>query len=402
MREYSLEIIENISLFERLEKEWDSLFRESKAASIFQSFEWQRSWWRYYGEGNPNLALHIILVRSGNRLVAIAPFFLENLSICGLLKFSRLAFLGDEVSDYLDILIAPGFEKDCVHHIAQHLEDCVPRINVIHLQDIPERSGMHGLLYEALICQGFRGESSVSSVCPRVRLGETWQATLKTFSSHRRKNIRNRFNSLNKNYDVQFELIHREEDLPQAMDDLITLHQQKWREVGFRGAFSEPRAVDFHRSVARLFLERDWLQLSFLRLNGRRVAASYAFRFRNEMGDYQGGVEDSEETKRYSPGLVLVLLCMEEANRCGMEIYDFLRGGENYKYELGGVDSCNWALLLFSNWKTVEYKYRLVQLIRMIKRRLPERYLRLKRALSKQIRFKLWRSRTDAQLQRRG
>jgi CelD/BcsL family acetyltransferase involved in cellulose biosynthesis len=315
---------------------------------------------------------------------------MENLSFCGLLKFSRLAFLGDEVSDYLDIIVAPGFERDCVRHIAQHLEDYAARINLIHLQDMPERSGTHKLLYKALKCNSFHGEHSVSSVCPRVRLGETWQVTLKTFSSHRRKHIRNRFNSLNKNYNIQFEVIDREEDLPSAMNDLIALHQQKWRGIGFRGAFSEPRAVDFHRHVARLFLERGWLQLSFLRLNGRRVAASYGFRFRNEMGDYQGGVEDSEEIKKYSPGLVLLLLCMEEANGYGIEIYDFLRGKENYKYELGGIDSSNWALLFFSNGKTIEYKYELVQFIRMVKRRLPERYLRLKLALRRGIRFKLW------------
>jgi CelD/BcsL family acetyltransferase involved in cellulose biosynthesis len=39
-----------------------------------------------------------------------------------------------------------------------------------------------------------------------------------------------------------------------------------------------------------------------------------------------------------SPGLVLLARCVEDAIRSGLREYDFLRGRERYKYDLGGRD----------------------------------------------------------------
>ena len=42
--------------------------------------------------------------------------------------------------------------------------------------------------------------------------------------------------------------------------------------------------------------------------------------------------------REVSPGLVLLARCIEDAIRHGYREYDFLRGRERYKYDLGGED----------------------------------------------------------------
>ena len=46
-------------------------------------------------------------------------------------------------------------------------------------------------------------------------------------------------------------------------------------------------------------------------------------------------------------GLVQHRLCMEDLISQGVRTYDFLRGTERYKYELGAVDVPNWTLQVF-------------------------------------------------------
>jgi CelD/BcsL family acetyltransferase involved in cellulose biosynthesis len=41
------------------------------------------------------------------------------------------------------------------------------------------------------------------------------------------------------------------------------------------------------------------------------------------------------EARRLSPGLILVSQQIEEAIERGFEVFDFLRGPERYKYQLG-------------------------------------------------------------------
>ncbi|MBE0605380.1 MAG: GNAT family N-acetyltransferase, partial [Deltaproteobacteria bacterium] len=44
------------------------------------------------------------------------------------------------------------------------------------------------------------------------------------------------------------------------------------------------------------------------------------------------------ERREAQPGLVLIARCIEDALGEGAPEYDFLRGTERYKYDLGGVD----------------------------------------------------------------
>ncbi len=44
------------------------------------------------------------------------------------------------------------------------------------------------------------------------------------------------------------------------------------------------------------------------------------------------------QVREASPGLVLIAHCIEDAIRLGLREYDFLRGRERYKYDLGGRD----------------------------------------------------------------
>ena len=83
----------------------------------------------------------------------------------------------------------------------------------------------------------------------------------------------------------------RLEDLPQAMDRLIDLHQRRWQALGQSGCFASARFTAFHRDVAAALLAEGRLALWWLEVDGQPVAAEYHLTGDGVVYAYQGGIE---------------------------------------------------------------------------------------------------------------
>jgi CelD/BcsL family acetyltransferase involved in cellulose biosynthesis len=58
---------------------------------------------------------------------------------------------------------------------------------------------------------------------------------------------------------------------------------------------------------------------------------------------YLSGVGEDAGLRRHSPGLLQHMYTMQRLTGEGIRIYDFLRGQERYKYDLGATDVVNWG-----------------------------------------------------------
>lgn len=362
-------VVQDVDEFERLKPEWDILLEES-GLSPFQSFEYLRAWWRHFGESNRNARLHIVLTSRGRETLGIAPLFLERAGACRLCRFRRLAFLGRETSDYLDLLIRRGEERVCVENLARHLAESSSLFDVIMLEDLSDRSAVTDLLYERLTREHFHGVRFVNEQCPRTRLFDTWEHTLASLKTDTRREIRRRERNLNKHFSVQTEIVEGGENLMGDVDDFIAMHQERWTNAGHEGVFADRRVAALHREIAGPFSRRGWLFLAFLSVDGKRAVAQYGYTFRSELLIFLGGASTLPALHRYSPGKVLTGYCMQEAVRRGLTVYDFMRGTERYKYDFDGVDVPNWTMRLYSGpSRGTEHKIRFDDLLRPLQRR---------------------------------
>jgi CelD/BcsL family acetyltransferase involved in cellulose biosynthesis len=83
-----------------------------------------------------------------------------------------------------------------------------------------------------------------------------------------------------------------------------------------------------------------------LRLEGRTAAVFHGFAARDRTSYYLSGFDPAFE--RFSPGTLVVGHAIEEAAREGAAEFDFLRGGEPYKYRWGARDRPCYAVRLGS------------------------------------------------------
>lgn len=92
----------------------------------------------------------------------------------------------------------------------------------------------------------------------------------------------------------------------------------------------------FFREVAEGFLASGRLRLEFLSSQGVDVASVFQFRTDGGLLLYNSGYDP--KLRAANPGLVLLARSIGQAIDEGFREYDFLRGTERYKYDLGGVD----------------------------------------------------------------
>jgi hypothetical protein len=148
------------------------------------------------------------------------------------------------------------------------------------------------------------------------------------------------------------------------------MHQRRWTKSGLPGALADEDVQYFHRDVARQLSKRGWLFLAFLRIDGERRAVVHGFRFERELGIYLTGMDESEDLRRLSLGRVLAGMCMERAVSEGLSVYDFMRGQEAYKYELGAINIDNRTVTFFGSRSAfAAEKHRAVLLRESLERR---------------------------------
>jgi CelD/BcsL family acetyltransferase involved in cellulose biosynthesis len=307
--------VETVDTLDAFKEEWQVLAESSR--NVFLTWEWISTWWRYFGNGRP---LRVSLCSGADdTAVGIVPLY-EATRI----PVKLLRFLGHGASDEL----GPVCPTDDPSLAARVLSMTLARLDEPWDLFLGERLRAEGSWESIPGASVVRRDSS-----PRLRFGgQDWETFLSSLSSNLRAQIRRRERRLASSYRVHYRLATDENRLDDDLDSLFRLHRARWAEV--ETSFSAIEA--FHRETAAIALERRWLRLWFLELDGNPVAAWYGFRFGGVEAYYQAGRDP-----RYSDlsvGFVLLVHTIRAAIEDGVREYRFLRGGEAYKHRFTSDD----------------------------------------------------------------
>lgn len=350
---WSIRVIATDEEFDALEGEWNRLTGES-ACTVFQHFVWLRIWWKHFSDPRRH-HLHIVVFSLHGKPVGIAPLYLERKRVLGIFPFRRLAFLGRRSSDYLDLIVQQGLEREVSELFVRYLHSVRRQWSCVLLEEIAEHSPTRRLLETAAGYVHFHTTSRISAYCPKVLLPPCWQTYLRQHTKKTRHEFRRRERFLGNEFGAQFETVTDESSFDQAFEEFIALHQQRWNHRGEPGVFSDPVHAAFHREAARELLRRGLVRLSFLRVNGSRVAGSYGFVHHSIYAVYLLGMGDAGRAERYSPGIILCSYALRQAISEGCRVFDFMRGRERYKYTFLARDYPNWTVALFRHGRPLGF-----------------------------------------------
>ena len=305
---------------ERLEPEWRALLPQTSANKVFVSPTWLRVWWQEFGAGRELLLLS---VRRRGELVGVAPLMRDG---------DRLCFAGDtQVCDYMDVVAAPG-EAEAVLSSALRSLGEEPWRELV-LWAVPESSPTLDALKAAAPALSLRVDIEPEDVCPQLDLPATWDDYLADLSKKNRHELRRKLRKLSQGGEVRLEAIAHPADVEAALDDFLRLYRQSRAD---KAAFMNEKMERFFRVIVAALAAEAQVELLFLTLSGVRVAAVLCFCTSDEALLYNSGYDP--DYAHLSVGLLSKALALRKAIEEGKRRFDFLRGPEPYKYDLGATD----------------------------------------------------------------
>jgi CelD/BcsL family acetyltransferase involved in cellulose biosynthesis len=314
--------IQDLSGFAALRPHWDGLLSASAANNPFLTFEWLHAWWTNL---RGNATLRTVAVWSDGELIAVAPLVAKRTPGW----FSRLEFLGTghAGSDYLDLIVRRGRDSEALHAIGQFVAN---ERQTLMLEHVPESSLAAGVA-RRLEDYGWTTSIVPNGICPIIDLaGHTWESYLATRGRAHRANVRRRMRALTEPLDPAFERVTTDSQRQEALSALFGFHEWRFQTQGGSTAFLTPALRAFHEDATREALERGWLRMYVLRLNGAPASVMYGFAYNGQFYFYQHGFD--ARYRNQSIGLVLMALTIRAAFDEGLHTFDMLWGAEPYKW----------------------------------------------------------------------
>uniref|UniRef100_A0A7C1FPW1 GNAT family N-acetyltransferase n=1 Tax=Caldilinea aerophila TaxID=133453 RepID=A0A7C1FPW1_9CHLR len=321
--------------FEALQTEWNELVRRSRFNSLFLTYDWQTTWWEHLGNGD--LWIVAFRCRQSDELVGIAPLFLREIKEgedAGKRQFNIVGCI--EVSDYLDLIVARGWERAVYAAWIEWLCSAeAPAWDIVDLCNLPEASLTYQELPDIARLAGVDVTVMQEDTAPQFPLPMRYEEYLSNqVDKKQRHEIRRKQRRAEREAAVGFHLVQDPRTLESEVEDFVALQRASRPD---KAEFMTPQMHRFFLAVAQRLLEADILRLLFLTLDGEKAAALFAFEYDRRFWLYNSGYDPASHA-HLSPGWVLLGYAIQYAIASGCRVFDFMQGDEEYKYRFGARD----------------------------------------------------------------
>ena len=293
--------------------------------SVFVLPSWLRVWWQTFGSG---AELYLRAVRQKDKIIGIAPL---------LIREGTASIIGSaDVCDYLDFVVAPEAERDFFSELLDDLE----RKDVTHLELRPLRPDSTVLTDLVAVAQNRKYDvlCHEEGVSVELDLPSTWDEYLAALAKKQRHEVKRKLRRLWEAGDVSYRCVEVSQGAGDFMDTFLKLFSLSREE---KANFMTTQMESFFRSLAEAMAEIGLLRFGILELNALPVAIIIGFDYNDVVYLYNSAYDP--DYSYLSVGLLSKVLCIKESIKSGRKKWDFLKGGEPYKYHIGGREAplCN-------------------------------------------------------------
>lgn len=292
--------------------EWEALGLRQSRPSPFLTREFLVPWVRAFAPTSP---LRIGLWRHQEPLAGALAFYRHpagRWELCG----------GQDVADRLDALVEPGLEEPFwseFFSIARGWDAPLLFPNVAEdsqlLLHLPQDSW----------------EKHQTDSSPYLKLPQDFEEYLGGLSKKNRHEVRRKLRRAEGA--VSFQSIQETDAVKSQLPAFIRLHRSSMPD---KNDFMTEAMERFFVEMVANFADRGQIRIGFLRAGDEAIASMLQFDFAGSVHLYNSGY--NPEFAPLSPGVVVLAHCIREAIESKRGEFDFLRGTERYKYDLGGVD----------------------------------------------------------------
>lgn len=306
--------------YDQLDNDWHRILKINSTNTIFLTQWWQKTWYKHFiGQRTPLL----LVVKKQTETVGIAPLMLEGKTI----RFMG----GTDLFDYQDFLIVPGYEKEVYFSIIEFL-DSIEWDNIV-LESVVENSPILSELPKVVKSFGYNYKSVQEDVTPGSILQNSWDQYIALLSKKHRHEIRRKLKRLSSTHEIKHMNFDSTDNLKQGMAMFVDLHKKSSPQ---KSEFMTEQRAGFFAEIVEEASQKSHLRLRFTFIEDKPVSSTLGFNYNDSFLLYNSGYDP--EYSNLSVGIESTVNAIKVAIDEGLEYFDFLRGPERYKYQLGGKD----------------------------------------------------------------
>lgn len=316
-----IDCLDSAEAFEQLQSIWQGLERRDTRCTPFNSWVWNSLWWQHHGTAGDRLRL--LIARQGNRVVALAPLYIQATRMCKVFPVGVLRFIGtgkDTLPDYLDVIALP----ECRDAAERAFLDFLPHLSgwhTLHFTGMLQSSSLAGRVREFVRAQPGSAVTPCSQIIQRAALPASSDDFQLLLGREHLEQINHRQHRLDAAGVSELSICATSEELAEASDTLVSLHRLAWAGKQQEGGCTA--CERFHRAVIRQFFAMDALWLVTLKLDGNIIGVQYLFAWRGVLMFMQSSY--SPECENLHPEQVLSTYVIQRGIEQGMVGLDMLR-----------------------------------------------------------------------------
>ena len=301
--------------------DWTALARALPRPIPFDHPAWHQAWWAHFGDSRTPvyLALH-----EGETLTGVLPLMQDG---------DTITIAGDpEICDYTSFPIHAGAHDDVLPAVFDAVDALSWR--TFHVWGLPDDAGALSALTRWGEARGYHVEEDFEAVCPRIPLQPDWEAYLASLGKKDRHELRRKMRRFEQaGGEIAVRAFCSEAEVDAALATFFHLHR-----ISHRGkaVFMTAEMESFFRAMACSLAADGIVRLFQIDIDGAAVASLLGFAAGDELLLYNSGYDPAYAAA--SVGIVSKALTLQAAITDGFHAFDFLRGAEPYKYDLGAVD----------------------------------------------------------------
>jgi CelD/BcsL family acetyltransferase involved in cellulose biosynthesis len=303
--------------------QWTQLMAEDPNGHVFATPEWNRLWWEEFGADKDLLLLTMM---RGENVAALVPLYRKREAGKKVLRFIG----GIDLTDYL----GPICSLDDRDDVARALVDWLSRTSVewdeLDAHNMPVPLGFAEYLVDYADRCGMHLHIEQEETAAVLPLPDKWDHYLASLDSKDRHELRRKRRRVERDHPDAIVRTATPETLESDFKSFVEMHRGA---EGHKGHFMRPEIATFFERVAHAFMELGWLRLDITEIAGRPIASTFGFVHGRTFYLYNSAYEP--ELARLSPGFVHVSELIKRSIEEGLETFNFLRGLEKYKYQMG-------------------------------------------------------------------
>jgi CelD/BcsL family acetyltransferase involved in cellulose biosynthesis len=303
--------------------EWRELLRRDPNRHVFATPEWNRVWWEEFGA---NKDLIFLTMARGAEVAAIVPLYRKLEDDRKVLRFMG----GIDLTDYLGPICAASDREEVAESLLEWLATTDVEWDEFDAHNMPVPFRFAEFLVDRADRRGEQFKIEQEETSAVLLLPDSWDSYLKQLKSKERHELKRKRRRIEREHPDTTIRSSTDETLEGDLKLFVEMHRGA---EGMKGHFMRPEIATFFERVAHAFSPIGWLRMDFLEIGDRAIASSFGFELDDRFYLYNSAYEP--EFGRLSPGLVLVSELVKEAIASSTKVFDFLRGPERYKYQLG-------------------------------------------------------------------